>query len=98
MRWWYAVVCGGGIDFRALVGPLLNILHRTRSIPDLVSYIVSYMDREAITYIERDIGSILAAKQRINRWWWLDLYATTKNLGLSDFAAQARCADFPVSA
>ena len=66
--------------------------------PVLVSYIVSYMDRKAITYIERDIGSILAAKQRINRWWWLDLYTTTKNPGLGDFAAQARCADFPISA
>ena len=92
------MVCGGGIGFRALVSPLLNMLHRTRFMPVLVSYIVSYIDRKVITYIERDIGSILAAKQRINRWWWLDLYATTKNLGLSDFAAQARCADFPVSA
>ena len=62
MRWWYAVVYGGGIGFRALVSPLLNMLHRTRSMPVLVSYIVSYMDCKAIMYIECDIGSILAAK------------------------------------
>ena len=56
------IVYSGGIGFRVLISLLLNILHRTRFIPVLVSYIVSYMDREAIMYIERNIGLILAAK------------------------------------
>ena len=92
------MVCGGGIGFRAPAGPLPNKLHRTRSMPVLVSYIVDYMDREAIPYIERDIRSMLAAKQRLNSRWWLDFETVTKNPGLGDFTAQARCADYPVSA
>ena len=80
------MVCGSRIGFRALVSPLLNILHQTRSIPILVSYIISYIDRKAIMYIERDIGSILAAKQRINRWWWLNLQAPPKIQVLTTFS------------
>ena len=70
----------------------------TRSMPILVSHMVSYMDCEVVPCIAYDIASLLAAKQRMDGWWWSDFKATTKNLDLSDFAAQARCADFPVSA
>ena len=84
---WYAVVV------HALVGPL-----PTRSMPILVSPIVSYMDCEVVSCIVCDIVSVLAAKQRMDRWWWLDFKATTKNPCLGDFAAQARCADFPILA
>lgn len=71
MRWWFAVVvCSGGIGFHAPASPLPNKLHHTRSMPVLVSYIVNYIDHEAIPYIERNIRSMLATKQRLNSRWW----------------------------
>ena len=66
IRWYMVVVYSSSIGFRALVSLLLNKLHRTRSIPILVSYIVNYIDREVIPYIERDIRLILAIKQYLN--------------------------------
>ena len=90
IRWWDCFSRAGWL--------LLNKLHRTRSMPVLMSSIVSYIDCEVVSYIEYDIVSMLAVKQQINRWWWLDFEAAIKFPCFGDFAAQACCADFPISA